>query len=77
MIVVDHTARAEDVRFLAASGECATGAAHRLGMTVAALEKWCRVAGLRAEWAALRAREPADPLRSETARAGAAARWSA
>lgn len=39
---VDHVARAEDVRWLADHGECATGAAVRMGLTYDALEKWSR-----------------------------------
>jgi hypothetical protein len=42
MTTVDHRTRAENVRFLADTGECATGAAQRMGLTVDALEKWAR-----------------------------------
>lgn len=35
-----HADRLEDLRFMDAAGECATGAANRLGMTFKALEKW-------------------------------------
>lgn len=33
--------RLEDLQFMAATGETATGAATRLGISLDALEKWC------------------------------------
>lgn len=73
---VDHAARAEDVRWLAATGESLTGAAKRLGIGRDGLEKWCTLNGMRGELNKLRAREPADVFVSERARHGAAARWA-
>lgn len=55
--VGDH--RREDLRWMAETGESATGAAQRLNLTLAALEKWCR----RNEvdlWHQLLANEPTD-----------------
>lgn len=51
--------RLEDVRWMAATGECLDGAARRLGMTRNALEKWL---GRRdpAALSALIARQPRD-----------------
>jgi hypothetical protein len=74
-VTVDHRARAEDVRWMADSGECATGAARRLGITFAALEKWARRFAPD-DWRQLVAREPSDPFRSERAKAAASARWA-
>lgn len=53
-------ARAEDIRFLAETGECLTGAARRLGLTNSGLEEWCKDNGLRREAFILRSREPRD-----------------
>lgn len=36
-----NTTRLEDLTFMADTGEHATGAARRLGITPEALEKWC------------------------------------
>lgn len=71
---VDHRARAEDLRWLAETGESLSGAAARLGISPDGIEKWCAAHGLRAELEALRRREPGDVFRSERARAGA--RWA-
>lgn len=51
--------RAEDVRWMAATGEHAMGAAQRLGLTYAAFEQWAR-RNTPDEWAALIARNPRD-----------------
>jgi len=56
----EHTqARLEDLRWMAATGECASGAAKRIGTNVKNLEKWCRRhdADL---WRRLMAQEPRD-----------------
>ena len=75
--MIDQQARAEDVRWLAETGECLTGAARRLGTTVDALEKWCALHGLRDELNRLRAREPHVPVdQREINRRNAAARWA-
>ena len=76
-MMIDHNARAEDLRWLVDTGENLTGAARRLGTTRDALEKWARLHGMVAEFHKLKSREPADPFRSERARVAAAARWSA
>lgn len=75
--MIDHAARAEDIRFLAETGECLTGAARRMGLTVDALEKWAQLHGLRDELNRLRSREPYVPAdRREVNRRNAAARWA-
>lgn len=56
---VNHDERAEDVRWMAETGECLSGAAARLGMTTDALEVWGRRHD-RASLALLIAREPKD-----------------
>lgn len=71
----DHTARAENVAWLAATGESATGAARRLGITYKALEKWAR-RNAPEDWRRLRANDPCDIAMSERARIAAAARWA-
>lgn len=38
---IDRTARAEDLAWMAETGETIPGAAHRLGISTDALEKWC------------------------------------
>lgn len=58
-IIVDHAARGEDVRWLAQTGESASGAAARIGISYDALEKWCR-AHDRESWQLLYANEPRD-----------------
>ena len=75
-MTIDHRARAEDMCWLADTGECATRAAERLGTTYDALEKWARAHGMAAEWRALKSRDPGDPFRSERAKAAAAVRWA-
>lgn len=52
--------RIEDLTWLAETGECLTGAARRLGLTVPALEQWARRHANDA-YLRLRAREPHDP----------------
>lgn len=54
----EAAARTEDVRFMAETGECLTGAARRLGMDPRSLESWLRRAGLDDIRADLLAREP-------------------
>lgn len=39
---INHEGRLEDVRWMAATGECLSGAAARLGIAVSALEVWGR-----------------------------------
>lgn len=56
---VDTGSRLEDLHWMAATGEHAIGAAHRLGMTYKALEKWARKHAPHA-WAVLLARNPRD-----------------
>lgn len=53
-----NRARAEDVRWMAETGECLTGAAKRLGTTAEALEKWLRLQRMDNERLTLLAREP-------------------
>lgn len=72
---LDHHARTENVRFLAATGENLSGAAKRLGLRPEALDKWCRRWGLMAELDALREREASDLFARERAQAAAASRW--
>lgn len=55
-----HSARLDDLAWMAATGECASGAAARLGTTTDALEQWCKRHGLTPEWQRLNAREPRD-----------------
>jgi hypothetical protein len=75
--MIDQQARAEDIRFLAETGECLTGAARRLGMKVDALEKWATFHGLRDELNRLRAREPHLPVdQREINRRNAERRWA-
>lgn len=52
--------RTEDVRWMVETGECLSGAAQRLGLTVNALDKWLRVHGLRDELATLASRQPLE-----------------
>jgi hypothetical protein len=74
---VDHAARAENVAWMAATGENLTRAAERLGITVCALEKWAQLHGMRAELAALRSREVVVPGdRREVGRRNAERRWA-
>lgn len=74
--MIDHAARAENLRFMADTGENLTGAARRLGISTDGVEKWATKHGMRAELEVLRRREPGEVFRSERARAGAAARWA-
>lgn len=50
--------RAEDVRWMAETGECLTGAAKRIGLARGTLERWLRDHGMRDTLAALQSREP-------------------
>jgi len=52
--------RIEDIQYMAATGESASGAAARLRIKREALESFCRKHGLRAEWHKLLDREPRD-----------------
>lgn len=62
--------RLEDLRWMVETGECATGAARRLGISLVALEKWCANNNARAEWRRLRVRE------TELTHNGGANQWS-
>lgn len=53
-------ARLEDLEFMADTGECLTGACRRLGLNVAALEKWLRDRGRGDLYNRLSAREYHD-----------------
>jgi hypothetical protein len=76
--MIDHDARAEDITWFVETGENLTGAARRLGISRAGVEKWCRLHGMREEYARLCAREPFDPETDLSARgrAGAMGRWA-
>lgn len=77
MKTIDHRARAEDVHWLAETGEGATRAAERLGITYDALEKWCRLHGHSADWNRMRARDPfVAANRAEVSRRNAEVRWA-
>jgi len=54
------SARTEDIRWLVETGESATGAAQRLGLTRDGLEAFCRRNGLRDELRTLLERDPRD-----------------
>lgn len=72
----DHTARIEDVRWMAATGEGLTGAAKRVSISTAALEGWLR----KHDPATLSTLTAQDPLPLNTSRAlfhGAGIRVSA
>lgn len=60
---VDHTARAEDLRWFAETGETLAGAAERLGLTTDGIEKWCGNHGARDVLERLRANEPGGRVR--------------
>jgi hypothetical protein len=49
--------RHEDLLWMADTGECASGAAQRLGLSVKVLEKWCRRHDIEL-WNRLAAAEP-------------------
>ncbi len=51
--------RLEDLAWMADTGESASGAAERLGMTLSALERWCD-RHARDLWRRLSARDPVD-----------------
>lgn len=70
MIPIDHEARGEDLQWLADTGENAIGAAARLGLTYAALEKWARNR-MPDVWAVLIERNPRDA----NGRTGGANQW--
>lgn len=53
--------RAEDLAWMAETGETLTGAAKRLGIGLNALEKWCRTHGEMAVYRRLAAREDLVP----------------
>lgn len=56
--MIDHKARAEDIRWFVDTGENLTGAARRLGISRDGVEKYCALHGLRAELRTLQSREP-------------------
>ncbi len=56
---IDVEGRAEDVRWMAETGESASGAARRLGLSFKALEKWSRRHAPEA-WRRLLLNEPTD-----------------
>jgi hypothetical protein len=51
--------RLEDLQWMADTGECAEGAAERLGITRNALERWCERHAVE-EWHRLARRDPLD-----------------
>ena len=63
--VAQREQRLEDLEWFVATGECAAGAAERLGIAPLALEKWCRNNALDL-WHQLRARDPLplDPVQA-------------
>lgn len=71
-----NEARSEDVAWMAATGECLSGAARRLGIMPNSLDSWCRANGMHTELATLLSREPGDPNQLERTRKAAAARWA-
>jgi hypothetical protein len=68
-------ARAEDVRWMVATGENLSGAARRLGLSPKGLEKWCQRRGLGELAYALRRREPIDH-NANANRCEARVRWA-
>lgn len=74
MNAVDRQARIEDVRWMHDNGECAIGAARRLGIEFSVFEKWARrnVPDL---WASMRARDPL-PLNPLEAQKVQVQRWA-
>jgi hypothetical protein len=70
VIPIDHDARGEDLQWLADTGENAIGAAARLGLSFAALERWAR-RNMPETWAVLLERNPRDA----NARSGGANQW--
>lgn len=68
----EAAARLEDARWMAETGECLSGAARRLGLTVMALERWLYLHD-RPTLAKLKARQPRD--HNATVEPGAAA-WT-
>lgn len=75
-IQINPNDRAEDVRWLAETGESLIGAARRLGISREALEKWLTTHQMRDELEALRRRDPADLTLMDRALAGGRARWA-
>lgn len=74
---VDHAARAEDIRWFVETGESLSGAARRLGISRAGVEKWCALHDMAAELEILRRRDPLIPAdRSEINRRNAEQRWA-
>lgn len=57
---IEIAARAEDIAWMADTGESATGAARRLGISRGALEKFCRTHGLRTYYYRMADRDPRD-----------------
>jgi len=62
---------------MAATGESATGAAARLGISFGGLEKFCLRHGLRDELRVMRARDPRDHNVQAGVEAASRARWAA
>lgn len=60
MKLPNHTDRLEDLHWFAMTGENAEGAAMRLGISVAALERWCARNGAGDLWSRLVARNPQE-----------------
>jgi hypothetical protein len=59
LTAAEAAARLEDARWMAETGECLDGAARRLGISKAALERWL-TANDRATLSALLAKQPRD-----------------
>lgn len=66
-----HETRAEDMRFMYDTGESATRAAARLGISLPALEQWCRRHGFREVFRVMRVRDGIDlrPVRDREGQA--------
>lgn len=69
---IDNDARAEDLEWMAATGESTAGAAKRLGITSVALERWCCRVGRYDLWTKLREHDPHMPMDYQAA---ALKRW--
>lgn len=67
-----NKARAEDIAFMAETGENAVRAAERLGLTLGALEAWA-TKHTPEHWVTLQARKPRDP----NYRTGGRNQWTA
>jgi hypothetical protein len=68
----ENEARGEDLAWMIETGECLSGAAVRLGITVDALEKWMQRREMYDDLATLHSREPFyDEIRATAARRSA------